>query len=147
MKKFVKILLLLIFLAAIVVGGYAWVKNRKPADQGFTLVEVTRGDITEKAVAVGQIEPRQKFHIKSKISGIVKRFPAEIGDQIEAGDPIIEISPDPTPVELLAAEHLVKIAQLAFNRAKIDLEHSRELMRQGVESQNNLDVQHETHER
>lgn len=49
MTKIIKILLLLLFLAATVVGGYAWVKNRKPIDQGFTLVEVTRGDITEKA--------------------------------------------------------------------------------------------------
>ncbi len=147
MNKFVKMLMLLIFLAAIVVGGYAWVKNRKPADQGFTLVEVTRGDITEKAVAVGQIEPRQKFHIKSKISGIVKRCPAEIGDRIKTGDPIIEISPDPTPVELLEAEHQVETAQLAFNRAKIDWEHSQELASQGFESRDNSDVKHEAYER
>ena len=98
MKKFVKFLLLLIFLAAIVVGGYTWAKNGEPADQGFTLVEVTRGDVTEKAVAVGQIDPRQKFHIKSKISGIVKRCRAEVGDRIKTGDPIIEISPEFSPV-------------------------------------------------
>lgn len=147
MNRFVKILLLLIFLAAIVVGGYAWFKNRKPAGQGFTLVEVTRGDITEKAVAVGQIEPRLKFHIKSKISGIVKRCPAEVGDRIKAGDPIIEISPDPTPVELLEAEHQVETAQLSFNRAKIDWEHSQELASQGFESRNNRDVQHEAYEK
>ena len=118
MKKFVKLLLLLIFLAAIVVGGYTWATNRQPDDQGFKLVGVTKGDITEKAVAIGQIEPRQKFHIKSKISGIVKRCPAEVGDSIKAGDPILEISPDPTPDELLEAEHMVKTAQLSFDRAK-----------------------------
>jgi len=146
MNKFVKVLLLLIFLAAIVVGGYAWVKNRKPANQGFTLVEVTRGDITERAVAVGQIEPRQKFHIKSKISGIVKRCPAEIGDRIKVGDPIIEISPDPTPVELLEAEHQVETAQLVFNRAKVDWENSQELERQGIESRNSRDIQYEAYE-
>jgi HlyD family secretion protein len=147
MNKFVKILLLLIFLAAIVVGGYAWVKNRKNTNQGFTFVEVTRGDITEKAVAVGQIEPRQKFHIKSKISGIVKRCPAEIGDRIKAGDSIIEISPDPTPDELLEAEHQVKTAQISFERAKIDWEHSQELAREGIESVNSRDVQKEAYER
>ena len=147
MKKFVKFLLLLIFLAAIVVGGYGWVKNRKPADQGFTLVEVTRGDITEKAVAVGQIDPRQKFHIKSKISGIVKRCPAEVGDRIKSGDPIIEISPDPTPDELLEAEHQVKTAQLSFDRARVDWEHSQELAREGIESVNSRDVQKEAYDR
>lgn len=146
MNKVVKILLLLIFLAAIAVGGYTWSKNHKPDDRGFTLVEVIRGDITEKAVAVGQIEPRQKFHIKSKVSGIVKRCPADIGDSIKTGDPIIEISPDPTPVELLEAEHQVEKAQLTFSRAKVDWEQSQELMRQGIESRNNSDVQHEAYE-
>jgi HlyD family secretion protein len=147
MKKFVKFLLLIIFMAAVVVGGYSWIKNRKPADQGFTLIDVARGDITEKAVAIGQIEPRQKFHIKSKISGIVKKCPAEVGDRINTGDPIIEISPDPTPDELLEAEHQVKTAQLSFDRAKIDYEQSRELEKAGIESANSRDVQKETYER
>jgi HlyD family secretion protein len=147
MKKFVKILLLLIFISAIAVGGYAWVKNRKPADQGFTLVVVTRGEITEKAVAVGQIVPRQIFHIKSKISGIVKRCPVEVGDGINTGDPLIEIGPDPTPDELLDAEHLVKTAQIAYDRAKKDFEHSTELAREGIDSVNNRDVQKEAYER
>jgi HlyD family secretion protein len=147
MKKFVKFLLLLIFLAAIVVGGYTWAKNGKPADQEFTLVEVTRGEITEKTIAVGQIEPRQKFHIKSKISGIVKRCPAEVGDRIKTGDPIIEISPDPTPDELLEAEHQVKTAQLSFDRARVDWEHSQELAREGIESVNSRDVQKEAYDR
>ena len=147
MKKFVKIFLFLIIIAAVAVGGYTWATNRKPADQGFTLIEVTRGDITEKAVAIGQIEPRQKFHIKSKISGIVKRCPAEVGDSIKAGDPILEISPDPTPDELLEAEHMVKTAQLSFDRAKVDWEHSQELAREGIESINNRDVQKEAFDR
>ena len=147
MKTFVKVLLLLIFLAAVVVGGYSWIKNRKPQGQGFTLVAVTKGDITEKAVAIGQIEPRQEFHIKSKISGIVKRCPAEVGDRINRGDPIIEISPDPTPDELLEAEHMVKTAQISFNRAKVDWEHSLELEKEGIESVNDRDIQKDTYER
>ncbi len=147
MKTFVKVLLLLIFLAAIVVGGYSWAKSRKPQDQGFTLVSVVKGDITEKAIAIGQIEPRQEFHIKSKISGIVKRCPAEVGDRIQRGDPIIEISPDPTPDELLEVENMVKTAQISFNRAKIDLENSRKLAKEGIESLNDLDVQKDTYER
>lgn len=147
MKKFVKVLLILIILGSVVVGGYSWSKNRKPLDQGFTMVAVAKGDITEKAVAIGQIEPRQKFHIKSKISGIVKRCPAEVGDRINTGDPIIEISPDPTPNELLEAEHMVKTAKISFNRAKIDWEHSQKLEREGIESVNNRDVQKESYER
>ncbi|MBN1831381.1 MAG: efflux RND transporter periplasmic adaptor subunit [Deltaproteobacteria bacterium] len=145
MAKILKILLVLVMLAATVVGGYAWVRNYQPDDRGFTFVNVARGDITEKAVAVGQIEPRQKFHIKSKISGIVRRCPVDVGDRVKVGDPIIEISPDPTPVELLEAERQVEKALSAYNRAKADWERSKDLVEQGVESINRLDADHEAY--
>lgn len=146
MGKVVKILLLFIFLAAMGVGGYAWVQNQNSDDLGYTLVEVTRGDITEKAVAIGQVEPRLKFDIKSKISGIVRKCPVEVGDEVRAGDPVFEISPDPTPAELLEAERQVEAAQSAFKRAKSDQERSQELMDKGLESQDRLDTKHEAYE-
>ena len=146
MAKVLKILIVLVILAATVVGGYAWVQNRQPDDRGFTLVDVARGDITEKAVAVGQIEPRQKFHIKSKISGIVRRCPVDVGDRVKVGDTIIEISPDPTPAELLEAERQVEKGLSAYNRAKADWDRSQDLVKQGVESINRLDADQEAYE-
>ena len=146
MVKVVKILVFLLLLAAGGVGGYAWVQNRHSDEQDYTLVDVARGDITEKAVAVGQIEPRLKFDIKSKISGIVRKCAVEVGGRVRAGDPIFEISPDPTPAELLEAERHVESAQSAFNRARTDWERSRELMSKGLESHDTLDSKHETYE-
>jgi HlyD family secretion protein len=146
MKKVLKILLLIIFFAAIAAGGYAWNRNNGADDHEFILVEVTRGSITEKAVAIGQIEPRRKIHIKSKISGIVKKCSAEVGDLVNTGDPLIEISPDPTPDELLEAEHLVKTAQISFNRARTDWEQSQALAREGIESINKRDIQKDAYE-
>jgi len=146
MVKVVKILLFFVLLAATVVGGYAWVQSQNSNKQEYTLIDVIRGDITEKAVAVGQIQPRLKFDIKSKISGIVRKCPVEVGDQVRAGDPVFEISPDPTPAELLEAERQVESAQSAFNRAKTDWERSQELMDKGLESHDRLDTKHETYD-
>ena len=64
MGKVVKILIGLGVLAAAVVGAYAWLQSRDGADDGFKKVEVVSGSITDKAVAVGKIEPRLKFHVK-----------------------------------------------------------------------------------
>lgn len=146
MVKVVKMLLFLVLLAAVVVGGYAWVQDQRTADKGYTLVPVTRGDITEKAVAIGQIEPRLKFDIKSKISGIVRKCPVQVGDHVKAGDPIFEISPDPTPSELLAAERQVESAQATYNRARIDWHRAREIYQKGLESQDTLDNKQETYD-
>ena len=57
--------------AAAVVYGY--ISKNNDTGPGFTLIDAERGDITEKALAVGEIDPRDQFQVKSKISGIVSR--------------------------------------------------------------------------
>ena len=90
------------------------------------LVEAQLGSITEKAVAVGQIQPRQKFCVKSKISGIVKRCRVEVGDRVKAGDPLFEIVPDPTPLELdRGGPRSVESAQATYQRAQLDFDRVR----------------------
>ena len=58
MARVIKILVFLVIISGSVVGGYFWLQAREPDDGGLELISVTRGSITEKAVAVGQIEPR-----------------------------------------------------------------------------------------
>jgi HlyD family secretion protein len=146
MARFVKILFILAVLSGVVVGAYAWLQSREPEDSGLTLVEVDSGGITEKAVAVGQIVPRQEFRVKSKISGIVRRCAVEVGDAVRAGDPLFEIVPDPTPTELVEAERQVEAAESAFQRAKADWERTSELARQGIVSSDERDARRESFE-
>jgi HlyD family secretion protein len=146
MARVIKILILLAVVSGGVVGGYFWLQAREPDDGGLEFIPVTRGSITEKAVAVGQIEPRVKFHVKSKISGIVQRCLIEVGDRVEPGDPLFEIVPDPTPIELVEAERRVDSARSAHRRARADWERTSELARQGILSSNELDAAKESFE-
>jgi HlyD family secretion protein len=146
MGRLLRYLAGIVVISAIVVGGYFWVQGREPTSNGLTLVEVTRGEITEKAVAVGQIEPRLEFHVKSKISGIVRRCFVEVGDPVHAGDALFEIEPDPTPIELVEAERRVESRQSAFNRAQADWSRTSELANQGVVSGDEVDAERESYE-
>ena len=146
MARIIRILFVLLIVAGGTLGGYFWLQAREPDDGGLTLVPVNRGSITEKAVAVGQIEPRIEFHVKSKISGIVKRCMIEVGDRVQPGDPLFEIMPDPTPTELVEAERRVETAASAFQRARADWERTSELARQGIISGDRLDAARETFE-
>jgi HlyD family secretion protein len=132
MARILKYLLGLGFLGALTAGAYAWLGTRVPAGGGIELVPVTRGTIVEKAVAIGQIEPRVRFRVKSKISGIVKRCAVEVGERVRPGDPLFEIVPDPTPLELVEADRRVAAARSAFQRAETDHERASELARQGI---------------
>jgi len=82
MRKLWKTLIFLLVIAGASAAVYAISRNGKKANNGPKIVEVTTGSIVEKAVAVGQIQPRQKFQVKSKISGIVRRTLVEVGDTV-----------------------------------------------------------------
>jgi HlyD family secretion protein len=146
MHKVVKRLSVLAVIAGVAVGGYAWTTTRRKGDGGLKQVEVTKGKITEKAVAIGKIEPRLKFKVKSKISGIVRRTYFEVGDPVHPGDVLFDIVPDPTPVELSEAQRAVELAQAAYDRAEADYERASELSVAGVLAKGDLDIRKESFE-
>mgnify|MGYP001767017482 CR=1 FL=1 len=144
MKKFLKIAIpvLLIFIAAAAVYSIFF---RKGSSDGTTLVEIKKGNITKKALAVGQIEPRFKFQVKSKISGIVKSCAVEVGDIVKTGDLLFEIAPDPTPQDLIEVSRNLETATASFEKARADYERAVSLNKQGITSQSDLDDKKETY--
>ena len=146
MSKLFKTLLLLIVLAAAAVGVYALARGGHGDDSERKLVTVEKGSITEKALAVGQIQPRQKFSVKSKISGIVRRCMVNVGDKVKAGDPLFEIAPDPTPQELTDVDRQLDSSRASYDRAKAEFERAQELSKNGVLPKSELDVKREAFE-
>ena len=67
MAKVMRFLVIVVIVAGAAGGIYAWVGSRGTDENGNTLIEAEIGSITEKALAVGQIEPRERFQIKSSI--------------------------------------------------------------------------------
>lgn len=146
MSRLGKILIILIVLALGSVAVYAYARNGKDDKNGLKEVEVTQGTIVEKAVAVGQIQPRQKFQVKSKISGIVRRTLVEVGDTVKAGDPLFEIAPDPTPLEVTEVDRRVESAQASFRRAEGDYNRALELAKGGVLPKSDVEARKESFE-
>jgi len=145
MSRLFKTLLLLFVLVAAAAGVYALTRGGKN-DGDLKIVTVEKGSITEKALAVGQIQPRQKFSIKSKISGIVKRCLVNVGDKVKTGDPLFEIAPDPTPQELTDVDRQLDSTKASFERAKAEFERSQQLSQDGVLPTSDLDVKREAFE-
>jgi HlyD family secretion protein len=146
MAKLLKILLGLVLLAGAATGVYAYSRGGKKADGGMKLVDALNASITEKAIAVGQIQPRQKFSVKSKISGIVRVCRVQVGDRVKAGDPLFEIGPDPTPLELTEVDRAVESAHATFQRAQLDFERAEEMFRQGITPKSDVDQKRESFE-
>jgi len=145
MGKLLRLLVIVIVIGTAAGAIYAFVGNRGTVENGLTMVEAELGDITEKALAVGQIEPRERFQVKSKISGIVARCYVEVGDVVRAGDPLFEIAPDPTPQELLNVDHRVRSADVSFTKARADYDRGIELHEEGLLSKGDLDALKESY--
>src|SRR4029077_5054559 len=143
MRKLWKTLLFLVVIAGASAGVYALSRNSKKGNDGPKLVDVTTGSIVEKAVAVGQIQPRHKFQVKSKISGIVRRALVQVGDTVKAGDPLFEIAADPTPLEANEADRQVDSAHASFQRAQSEYQRSLQLSQSGVLPKSDLDTKKE----
>ena len=146
MRKLFKTLFLLAALVAVAAGLYAWARSGKGDKDGPKSVTVEKGAVTEKAIAVGQIQPRQKFSVKSKISGIVKRCLVQVGDKVVPGQTLFEIAPDPTPQELTDVDRQLDSAKASFQRAKADIDRATELSRTGVLPKSDLDSKREAFE-
>jgi HlyD family secretion protein len=146
MRKLFKTLIVLLALVAVAGALYALARAGKSGKNGLKEVTVETGSITEKAVAVGQIQPRQKFSVKSKISGIVKRCLVNVGDSVRTGDPLFEIAPDPTPQELTDVDRQVDSTQASFERARADYTRAKELSKDGFLPAADLDSKREAYE-
>jgi len=119
--------LIWIFTLVVVVGGpatYLYMNQDQSisAEKTRSSVEVTKGNIIEKALAVGTIEPEYQVEVKSKVSGVVKRIFAEPGTYVKAGDPLIEVQPDPTPLELAEAKRNLELSEIQVNNLTSTLE-------------------------
>ncbi len=146
MRKLWKTLLFLIVIAGASAAVYALSRSGKKGNDGPKLVNVTAGSIVEKAIAVGQIQPRQKFQVKSKISGIVRRALVEVGDTVKTADPLFEIAPDPTPLEVTEVDRRVESAQASYRRAENDYQRSMQLFHSGVMPKSDVDAKKEAYE-
>ena len=109
-------------------------------ENGRATVKVERKNITDKALAVGSIEPVNEIDVKSKVSGVVGKLFADVGDFVKAGDPLVEVKPDPTPQELAQAKRDVEMADIELKTLNQELERSKKLKAQGFIADQDYEV-------
>ncbi len=105
-----------------------------------TLVAAVRGDIREKALAVGTIEPEQEIKVKSTIPGIVAEVLFKVGDAVKAGAPLFKISPNPTPIEYVESRRSMELAEVTMQKLKRDWTRQLELYKADLVSKSEMDA-------
>jgi HlyD family secretion protein len=121
-----------VILITIVITALALSSNSDQDKNGRSTVKVSRQTIIDKALAVGSIEPVTEIDVKSKISGVVRRLYADVGDFVKAGDPLVDVKPDPTPLELAQAKRDVEMTIIEMHTLKKEMDRSKELQLKGL---------------
>ncbi len=121
MKK--KIIIFSVVVVALAVAGFFFFGSSNNSNGNMLpKVKVVHGTIVDKALAVGTIEPENEISIKSKVSGVVKKIYAEPGAYVKEGEPLIELKPDPAPLELADAKRQAQLAEVeveSLNKEKV----------------------------
>ena len=138
MKKLLFVVIPILIVAAVVV--FLKVRSsHKKENEAVSTVKVERGTLVEKALAVGKIEPEHEISVKSKVSGIVEHLYADVGDRVRKGDLLIDIKPEPTPLEFAEAKRNLELAEVELEMAGKDLERAKELKEKGLMAQEHYD--------
>jgi HlyD family secretion protein len=98
------------------------------------VVSVTRGSVIDKALAVGKIEPDVEVIVKSQVSGVIEKLFADAGDFVKAGTPLIQVKPNPTPLELADGRRQIELRQIELANFQREIERKRALRDQGLAS-------------
>src|SRR5260370_2548989 len=116
------IIILVVAFFVVSLGGMAATGRLGPSKTGGPkAVPVVRGTLVDKALAVGTIEPRVEVSVKSILAGVVRRRFAEVGDFVRRGQPLLEITPNPTPLELVELRRNMELRQIELRNVEREL--------------------------
>lgn len=143
MKRRTKIIASTIILAGL--GGTAFAVSTAGGseDGSGRTVEVQKGEIVDKALAVGRIEPLVEVSVKSQLAGVVRRMFKEPGEYVQRGELLLEIQPNPTPIELVEARRQIQLREIELQQ----LEKQRNRLASLVENDYVTDQEFETVDR
>jgi HlyD family secretion protein len=137
----------------------AFALNRKPAAQYFT-TPVGRGDIRDVVEATGTINAVTTVQVGSQVSGTISKLSADFNSHVKKGQVIAEMDPSLFQGAVLQAQadlanaranlaasraNADKARAMAF-QAKADFERTQLLAKEGVTSQQQLDLARATSE-
>jgi HlyD family secretion protein len=132
MKKFLKISILVVIVAAIFGTLFFLYQKSKKKPEVFEIKSPFVDNVIKKTVATGSVVPRKEIEIKPQVSGIVEEIFIEAGQNVKKGDLIARVRIIPNMVELNNAESRLNKAKINYEDARLIYERQKKVYEQGV---------------
>lgn len=133
--------IILIFITFILLWLFLFRQDNKSNTELQTVV-AERRDIGSSVLATGIIKPKVGAEVKvgSRISGVVKKLRANIGDYVQAGQVIAEIDDAELRAKLNQNLAAVNKARADYDYAKLNMERQASLLEQNYISRQTYDL-------
>jgi macrolide-specific efflux system membrane fusion protein len=141
-KKYIIIISIVLFVViAVVLGMFVFSGGGKKESKIETAI-ATRRDIGSTVIATGIIKPMVGAEVKigSRISGVVKKLKANIGDYVQAGQIIAELDDAELQAKLNQNVAALNKARADYEYAQLNIERQKSLLQQNFISQQQVDI-------
>ena len=132
MKKVLKILLIVVFIAAVIGIIFYFGKKNSQTNETYDTTSPFMGNIEVKAVATGEVKPLETIEIKPNISGVIKSINVSEGQYVEKGQLIVELKVVPNVQSLNAAQQAINAAKITVDQEQRNFNRTSTLYHQGV---------------
>ena len=140
MKKVGKILLF-ILLGIILLSTFVFLWNKsKPDVKRYEVVTPVIGDIENRTIATGKVEPRDEILIKPQLSGIISEVRKEAGERVHAGDVIAVVKVVPEMGQLNSSESRLRVAEINLKQLETEYARQSQLFKNGVIAKEEFDI-------
>ncbi|MCA1989666.1 MAG: efflux RND transporter periplasmic adaptor subunit, partial [Desulfarculus sp.] len=143
MKKAIRLILVLVLLAAAGWGGWSyWQSHRQTAPQVTgTETKVRQGDIRRLVSSTGTIKPQvgAQVNVSTRVSGRVESLLVAIGQEVKAGQVVAVIEHKDLLAKLEQAKAQLNEVQVQVNQARVDLKRQEALKAEDLVSQDAVD--------
>jgi multidrug efflux system membrane fusion protein len=145
------VLWILLLLAIVVAGVLLFLNHEKakkaaavkpkPVGINITTVTAQKGSIDVYLDAIGTVTPVYTVSITSQVTGVVLSVHFQEGQQVEQGDPLLDIDPRPYAATLLQAQGALERDENVLAQAQMDVERYRTAWARNAISKQILDDQ------
>jgi HlyD family secretion protein len=112
-------------------AGLWWATQRASSAEGslppLHTEEVTRGDVSQRIIAFGSLQPVQRVEVGSQVSGIIDEIRVDFNSRVRRGQVIAQIDPSTFQAAVSSAEAELASAVAGLELARHQWERTQEL--------------------
>jgi HlyD family secretion protein len=109
----------------VIVAGYVIFGRGGDAGAQYVTQEVTRGNLTVKVTATGNLEPRNQVDIGSELSGTIRSVAVDVNDEVKAGQVLTKLDTTRLEAQVLQAQSSLASAKASVVQAVAGLKEAR----------------------